>query len=302
MLSVLIVTHGQQDLVRQCLDSVFRGTRVPSEVVVVDSGSQDGTAKMVAAEFPDAQLIEAGRNVGFASGVNLAARRARGSHLVLVNPDALVHEGALDNLLNFAQAHPHAGIYGGRTLQPDGSLDPRSCWGAMTLWSTLCFALGASTLFAGSRWLDPESLGPWARDTVRSVSVVSGCLMLVSREVWDQLGGFDERFWLYGEDVDLCLRARRVGWRPLVTPAAEITHFLGASSSSRADQIVRIFQAKLTLMMVHWSAPKRYLGRWLLLIGVALRAHLAHERCPHWTAAWRRRAEWLHPYPQRKTG
>ena len=103
--------------------------------------------------------------------------------------------------------NPGHGLYGGRTLWPDGTVCPGSCWGKPSLWSLFCFSTLLSTVFKGSRVFDPESLGGWQRDTVREVDIVTGCLLLAPREVWDELGGFDERFFMYGEDGDLALRA-----------------------------------------------------------------------------------------------
>jgi UDP-N-acetylglucosamine transferase subunit ALG13 len=167
----------------------------------------------------------------------------------------------------------------------------------MTLWSTFCFATGLSVLGRGSRVLDPESLGRWRRDTVRRVDIVSGSLLLVDRTAWERLGGFDERFWLYGEDADLCRRAQALGYAPVITPDATITHALGASSPSIEDLTVRLFRGKRTLISTHWRPYLRPLGAPLLLFGVALRAAMPVRSARRWRAAWSRRSEWRHGYP-----
>jgi len=303
--SVIVVSYNTRELLRECLLSLQRETDgVSYEVVVVDNASEDGSAAMVPEAFPEISLLALDTNVGFARANNLAAERARGSYLLLLNPDTVVLGGAVQRLVEFARRHPDAGVYGGRTLREDGSVDPSSCWGAPSLWSLTCFAVGLSGLFPRSRLFDPESLGRWERDSVRHVDVVAGCLLLMDGRLWRELGGFDSRFFMYGEDFDLCLRAGRLGYRPTVTPDATIVHLLGASSDSRPDRKQLVLKAKVTLMTKHWSRWRAGLGRALLVFGVSLRA--AGERVWQitnrgttwglWDEVWRRRAVWLHPF------
>ena len=131
----------------------------------------------------------------------------------------------------------------------------------------------ASTAFKGSRLFDPEAIGGWKRDSVREVGVVTGCLLLAPRALWRELGGFDPRFFMYGEDADLSMRAWARGLRPAITPDAVITHEIGVSSASRPDKLVLLFRGKATLLRKHWSPPRRALGLALL------RAASASARC-----------------------
>ena len=302
--SVLIVTYRAAEAAIDCLTSLTPLTKgadsdAAAEIIVVDNASGDGTAERIAARFPQVTLIEAGENLGFARAVNLAAGHATGDVLVLLNPDTIVHDGAIGHLARFARANPDAGLVGGRTLTPAGELDPRSCWGAPSAWSMVCFATGLSMLFKRNRVLDPESLGRWERDSVREVGVVSGCLLAVRREVWDQLGGFDPSFFMYGEDVDLSLRAARLGYRPMITPRAVVTHIGGASSSVHVERLVLLMKGKVSLVARHGPPA----GRALLAAGVAVRAVAsvaAGSRDKGWPALWRRRREWLDGYPARR--
>ena len=190
--SLLIVTYQCGTAARDCLASIYETTSgVEFEVVVVDNASTDGTADLVRAEFPQARLLALDENIGFARGVNLAASEAEGEYLLLLNPDTVVHEGAVANMVEFARRRPGHGLYGGRTLRPDGTVDPGSCWGQPSLWSLFCFASMLSTAFKRSRVFNPEALGGWQRDSVREVGVVTGCLLLAPRTVWEQLDGFD---------------------------------------------------------------------------------------------------------------
>ena len=305
-LSILIVSYECRDEVRECLRSLARYPgSVSSETVVVDNGSTDGTAEMIAAEFPAVHLEALPENVGFGAGTNRAAAIARGDYLLLLNPDTVVHPTTLDAIVAFARRHPDYGFYGGRTLNPDGTVHPGSCWGKPTLWSTFCFATMLSSVFKRSRVFNPESLGRWQRDSVREVDIVTGCLLLTRRSLYQELGGFDERFFMYGEDVDLAFRATRLGFRHVITPEAVVTHVIGVSSSTRSDKLVLLLRGKATLFRKHWPPGKRELGLGFLWCGIGLRtmiASLLRRRgrdgsiASVWRPVWRARSEWLEGY------
>jgi N-acetylglucosaminyl-diphospho-decaprenol L-rhamnosyltransferase len=300
------VTYRCRDAARACLRSLEETTRdLDAEVVVVDNASGDGTAEMIRADFPDVRLIALDRNLGFAAGVNLAAENAEGEHLLLLNPDTVVHDGAVENLVAFARSRPEAGLVGGRTLKPDGRVDPGSCWGQPSLWSLFCFATMLSTVFKNSRLFDPESLGGWERDSVREVGIVTGCLLLAPRAVWRRLGGFDLRYFMYGEDADLAMRAWAAGYRPAITPDSVVTHEVGVSSASAPDKLNMLMRGKVTLLRKHWRSPRRELGIRLLVAGVGLRALAPSSltgrnggRPGAWREVWRARRSWLEGYPE----
>jgi N-acetylglucosaminyl-diphospho-decaprenol L-rhamnosyltransferase len=294
-LSVVIVSYNTCDLLRECLGSVFRETTEPNfEVIVVDNQSADGSAEMVASEYPTVRLLRPGANLGFARACNAAVRKSRGAWILLLNPDTIVHDRALERLLEFGRSHLEAGICGGRTLRPEGAVDPSSCWARPTLWSMACYATGLTTIFRRSRVFDPESMGRWDRDSIRRVDIVTGCLLLSSRDVWDVLGGFDERFFMYGEDADLCLRAAAAGYRPQITPGAEVTHVVGAASATPGWKRQLGLAGKVSLMDKHWSPVEARIGRLLLLGGVGARAGVARVlgRPSPWRDAWRSRRIW----------
>lgn len=296
--SILIVTYRNPELTAACLDSVFSETRdVTFEVLAHDNESGDGTPEMIAERFPRVDLSRDRGNLGFARANNLLARKARGDYLLLLNPDTVVLDGAVQRLVEEARRHPRAVPLGVRTLRPDGSLDPNSCWAEPTLWSMFCFATGLSTVAKGNGFFDPESIGGWARDSFRRVGIVSGCCALLPRDAWERLGGFDETYWLYGEDWDLSMRATARGFYPAVTPVATITHVLGASSV-RGDKTVLVLRSKVTLMRKHWSRLRAAVGVRLLVAGVFLRVllELAARRPTeqrHWTFAMRHRKQWV---------
>lgn len=274
MVSVVIVSYNGADWLDRCLDALLNDARplVPLEVVVVDNGSAQPTQAVLDRWQTQVNVHRSGTNLGFGRGCNLGVELAAGSRIVLLNPDAVVRPGCIDALSRALDEHPGAGIIGGRTLRPDGTLEPSSCWGAPTLWSMFCFATGLSTALHGSRLFDPESLGHWQRDTDREVDIVTGCLLAVGRDTWDRLGGFDERFFMYGEDADLSLRAHALGFRPRITPEAEAIHAVGISSGRKAHKNRLLFTGKATLARTHWSRSRTRTGLALLWAGVAVRA------------------------------
>jgi N-acetylglucosaminyl-diphospho-decaprenol L-rhamnosyltransferase len=301
--SVIVVSYNTRELTIACLDSLRAQTDgLDYEVIVVDNASEDGSADAIAARQGDVRLLALDTNLGFARANNLAAEKSHGEFLLLLNPDTVVLDGAVQRLVAFARAHPEAGIFGGRTFFPDGSLNPASCWGRPTPWSTFCLASGLTHLFRRTRLFDPESLGRWERDTVREVDIVTGCFFLVTRRLWDALGGFDDAFFMYGEEADLCLRARARGVRCLICPEARIIHYGGASERVVEDKMVRLLGGKARVFQKHWSPMAaafgaRMLDAWAFwrMTAFGLLATARPERSgafETWRRIWRRRQEW----------
>ncbi len=307
--SIILVSYNTRALTDAALTSVLLETNtVRYEVICVDNASSDGSAEMIARHPINAELIRLDENIGFARANTLAARRARGRYILLLNPDTVVLDGAIDKLAAFARTHPNARIWGGRTLFPDGKLNPSSCWRRMTPWNLFCRAIGLTGILPRFETFNGESYGRWPRHHVREVDIVSGCFFLIERELWAGLGGFDPIFFMYAEEADLCLRARAFSARPLVTPAATIIHYGGASETARADKMVRLLAAKATLIDRHWSRAMAPVGRALLAAWPASRALAtslvsllsgspsAKASSAAWREIWSRRAEWRNGY------
>ena len=305
VLSIIVISYNTREMTLAALRSVHAETRAPFEIILVDNASQDGSAAAVAREFPDVLLLAETQNHGFAKANNLAAARARGEYLLLLNPDTLVLDGAIDHLLAFARQRPAARIWGGRTLFADRSLNAASCWRRMTLWGLICQATGLRSVLRNSALFNPESYGGWDRGSERAVDIVSGCFFLISRADWQALDGFHPEFFMYGEEADLCLRAQRqLGARPRITPRATIVHHAGASETVRADKMVRLLRAKRALIRRHfpvWQQPLALalfaawpLSRWRatgMLARLTGKTGL-RERSRIWGEIWTRRREW----------
>lgn len=304
LLSIIVISYNTRDMTLACLASVKAQTTTPYELIVVDNASTDGSAEAIAAAFPDITLLAESENHGFAPAHKIAEPKATAPWLLLLNPDTVVLDGAIDKLMDFAKRSPKSGIWGGRTLFADGSLNPGSCWGRMTLWSTFCRTAGLSGIFKSSELFNSETYGTWPRNTERDVDIVQGSFFLMRRSDWDALGGFDQAFTMYGEEADLCLRAKAAGWQPRICPEAEIIHYGGASEAVRADKMVRLMRAKIELIQRHFRPGTRHLGRALFGLwplsrcwftgaaGRLLNRPDLRAAAQVWAEIWGRRAEW----------
>ena len=315
VVSIIVVSYNTCEMTCECLRSIARETTgLAHEVIVVDNASADGSAEAIAEQFPGVRLIALDDNIGFAAANNLAAGEARGSFLLLLNPDTVVLDHAIEKLVRFARCCPDAGIWGGRTVFADGSLNAASCWRRISLWNLFCRVSGLTAMFRNSDLFNGEAYGGWRRDTVRRVDIVTGCFFLITRRMWTDLGGFDRSFFMYGEEADLCLRAAARGAAPLVTPEATIIHYGGASETVRADKMVKLLSARSLLIQRHFPSATRSLGLMLnaawpltrtlaMMMLAAATGRPEHRRAAgDWQAIWLRRREWFGGYDVRSGG
>ena len=302
--AIVVVGYNCRDWIGRCLDSLPAALEATTaEIVIVDNASSDGTADAAEQHGSVTTIIRNDTNAGFAAAVNQGVAASTAPWVLLLNPDTESRPGSLSALVNFATAHPGHGLYGGRTVRPDGGIEISSCWALPTLWSTFCLSAGLTSLFRRNPVFDPESLGHWDRDSVREVGMITGCLLLTPRTVWDELGGLDERYFVYGEDADLSARARSLGYQPIITPEAEIIHVVGVSSADDGGRTVLLMAGKITYAQRQWSGWQSVLAQHLLRYGVGLRAVIARliGRRTKWRAAWDRRPEWWNGFPPRRT-
>lgn len=240
-LSVIIVSWNVRDLLRRCLRSVMEQTATfrecTAEIIVVDNASADGTVEMLREEFPDVHLIPNAENEGFTRGNNKALAVAQGRYLFLLNPDTELHAGALGTLLQYIETHPRVGILGPRHYYGDGS--PQS---SRRRFPTFATAFLESTQlqqwFPRNRVLTHYYMLDTPDDATMEVDWINGAAMLARREMYTQIGGLDEGFFMYSEELDWCYRAKQAGWQIVYLPSVELTHFEGRSSeqtSARRD-------------------------------------------------------------------
>ncbi|MDX6629154.1 MAG: hypothetical protein QOH00_1400 [Gaiellales bacterium] len=292
--SVVIVSYESRDLLARCLAALAadRGRIATVETIVVDQASRDGTAAWLAAEHPDVHLVALHDNIGFGAGNNRGAEIAGGRWLLLLNSDAFVRPGAIDELVRFAAARPAAGAVGPRLLWPDGRLQ-RSCRRFPTVFRIATEYLYLRKLAPRSRALNGFYCGEFAHDAPRRVDWLTGACLLVRRELYERLGGFDEAFFLYSEEVDLLYRASQLGAETWYDPAAEVEHLWGGTAA-RASALALSEQARSHVRYLdkHASRATAARARSVLLAGLRLRARRS--------GAYREAARWLAARPVEK--
>ncbi|WP_390583508.1 glycosyltransferase family 2 protein [Erythrobacter sp. MTPC3] len=305
-MTVIVVSWNTRDLTKKAIETLLENAgNVSMHVIVWDNASSDGSAEAIAQAFPDVEVIAHDENLGFAEANNRAVRSVESEWVLLLNPDTETHPRAIENLLRFGKEHPEAGIVGGRTVFPDGSLNPASCWMKQTPWSVFCNAFGLSRVFRNSEVLNSEAIGGWRRDSVRTVDIVVGCFFLLRTSLWNELGGFTAKYFMYGEEADMCLRAAKLGYRPMITPDAQIMHLLGASTKVRSDKQIKLMRAKMTLIKDHWhpaAVPFGQVMMWAWIANRRLASQLLFwiagrkaER-DEWKRVWDNRHQWLAGY------
>ena len=235
-LTIIIVSWNVEELLRNCLRSLEED-RVHdwAEVVVFDNHSSDSSCEMVRAEFPWAKLIASAQNVGFTRANNAACWQSNSEFVFLLNPDTVVHPGAVGKLYDFAVEHPVVGAIGPKLLSADGSIQFEGGVAFPTIWNVFCDLALLSEIFPHSRIFCRRKMGYWDHRDDREVPGISGAAMLVRRDVIERIGFLNETLF-YAEDMDFCLRLRRTGWSVFYLASASIVHFGGGSTKSVPHQ------------------------------------------------------------------
>lgn len=251
-LSIILVSYNTKEHTLKALSSVYEQTQNTAfEVVLVDNDSKDGSLEAVQEAFPQVKSYASGGNLGFAGGVHFGVERSTGDLILLLNPDTLVLDGAIDKLVAFSKEKPRAGIWGGVTLNNDLSLNTQHAWARHDFGTLLFSALGLSKIFSKSCLFNKANYGCWNRDTVKEVDILSGCFFLTTRELWNKLGGLDTSFFMYAEEADYCLKAKKLGYQPTVTPDARIVHHGGISHANLAAKEIKLLRGKVELIKRH---------------------------------------------------
>jgi len=240
VVSIVIVNFNTRDLLRSCLNTIPLGAKdLSHEVIVVDNGSTDGSAEMIKTHFPQVKMLKNEENLGFSRASNLGAATSRGDALLFLNSDTLVREKAISLLYDTLMTAEDIGIVGPKIVNPKG-VPTRSYMRFLTL----------PMLFAGSeklsRFINVEKFrlhfDQYDFSRLREVPWVSGACLMIKSKIFTEIGGFDEGYFFYCEDMDLCLQAQRRGYRVIFNPQAEIVHLFGGSSGEKRAFLNREYQ------------------------------------------------------------
>lgn len=277
-LAIVIVNYNVVDLLRRCLETVFASEGAFTyRVCVVDNCSADDSVAMVRAEFPQVELIANEENVGYPAANNqgLRALGVEGDspprYALLLNPDTEVPADAFARLLAYMEASPTVGVVGPRLVKPDGSLD-LACRRGFDSMSALVYRMvGLSRLFPGSRRFARYNMTYLDEHQLAEVDSVVGAFMLVRTAAICQVGLLDDRFWMYGEDLDWAKRIRDAGWKVIYNPAVTVLHVKRASSRQNPRAQVEFYRAMLLFYYKHYRRSTSSWLHWLILMGIAVK-------------------------------
>ncbi|MGB1311420.1 MAG: glycosyltransferase family 2 protein [Leucothrix sp.] len=304
---IILVSYNTAEYTVRAIESVFEQTETTAvNLIVVDNNSSDNSVDLIREQFPTVELIQTGANLGFAGGVNVGAKAGQGDYILLLNPDTVILDGAIDKLVNFAGQHPKSGVWGGVTLNNDLSLNPNNARARISFKTLLFSATGLSKIFRGSCFFNDDNYGCWDRLSERDVDVITGCFFLTPRTLWESLKGLDETFFMYAEEADYCIRAIDLGYQPRVTPEARIIHHGGVSEANLSGKMIKLLKGKSHFIKKHEPNWKQPIYKGLLLTHVFNKylssglasllkqdAKRVHEE---WKTIFKQRHAWLAGY------
>jgi GT2 family glycosyltransferase len=256
-LSIIIVSWNTRELLRACLTSIYtRSLSDPFEVFVIDNDSTDGSSGMIRERFPQVHLTENHENMGFARANNQAIQRSTGRYVLLLNPDTKVKAGALEALVEFMDTNPRVGAAGSRLIYSDGSLQS-SCHPEPSLSRELWRLFHLDRLHPYALY----AMDTWDLETPRLVDALQGASLILRRRALDQVGLFDEDYFVYSEEVDLCHRLKKKGWELYWVPQSQVIHYEGQSTQQVSrEMFLHLYRGKLLYFRKHhgWLATHIY--------------------------------------------
>ena len=255
--SVVVVSYNVKYFLDQCLVSVLNATRkVQAEIIVVDNDSKDGTTIYIPQKFPQIKFIANKKNVGFSAANNIGFEHCTSPYVFILNPDTLITEQCVTRLISFFEEHELAGGVGLRMLDGNGAYLPESKRGFPSPWVSFCKIFGLSSLFPKSSFWNGYYLGHFNDQEVQKVDVLSGACMCVRREILEQIGGFDEDYFMYGEDIDISYRIKKAGYQNYYLPEPNIIHYKGESTRKASFNYIKHFYRAMLIFSKKHLTPK----------------------------------------------
>lgn len=275
--SILVVNYNTCRLTLDCLQSVYASeTDYRYEVIVIDNHSSDGSVEAIQAAYPQLTFLANQENTGFAKANNQGMEVASGRYILLLNSDTLVQPDTLDTMIRFMDTHPEMGASGCKVILPDGSLDKACKRGFPTPSASFYYAFGFAKRFPDLPKYNQYQLGHLDPDDEYPVDVLVGAFMLVRREAMEQVGGLDETFFMYGEDIDWCYRIKQAGWGIYYYPHTYIIHIKGGSARRRPLKIIYEFhRAMWVFHRKHYIRQYNWLTNTAVYAGITLKFIMA---------------------------
>lgn len=237
-LSIIIVSYNTKNFLKDCLESIFQKIKKTSfEVLVVDNGSVDKSEEMVEKEFPLVRVIKNKENVGFAKANNQGIKEAKGEYIFLLNPDTLILDDNINELIDFFDSQKEIGIIGPKVLNADYSFQRQCKRGWPTFWNSFCYVSGLWKILNKTPWQKKVFGGYFLLDKneneISEVQQISGSAMIVRKKVFEQVGLLDENYFLYWEDSDFCFRVQEKNWKIYYYPFFRVLHYGGKGGTQR---------------------------------------------------------------------
>jgi O-antigen biosynthesis protein len=270
VISIVIVNYRVPEHLHETIRSIQNAELYDrTEIIVVDNASEDDSRERITSEFHTVNWIQLKYNIGFGKACNVGVQNARGTYILLLNPDTMIAKNTLTASVTFMKSHPDAGLMGPKILSPDGTLQASCKRGFPTPSATFYHFSGLSRLFPKSKHFGRYNLTFMDPDTSGKVDAISGSFMFLPRTVFLEIGGFDEQFFLYGEDIDLCYRIHNKGYSIWYNPETQIIHKKGKSSSkSILRSRFAFYEAMVLFSRKHKKAHQTFFPGWIVFIGI----------------------------------
>jgi GT2 family glycosyltransferase len=277
-ISIIIVNYNVKDFLYQCLKSIFDSDSshtLKIETIVIDNNSSDGSVEFLEPIFKNVQFIKLKDNIGFGKANNIGFELAKGKYFLLLNPDTVIGENTLQTMFEFMEQNKEVGIAGCKVLNPDGTFQLACRRGFPTPWASFCKLFGLQKIFPKSKIFSQYNQTYRSIDETYYIDSIMGAFMFIRKEVIEQIGGFDADYFMYGEDIDLCYRSAKAGWKTAYVHSTSIFHYKGESTKrSSIDEIKHFYEAMGIFARKHYS---KFIWFYLFLkLGIYIRSALAY--------------------------
>ena len=279
-LSIIIVNYNAEKLLKNCIESIYNETReITFDIWVVDNNSSDNSVAMINENFPEVNLLQNADNVGFARANNMAIVKAKTDYVLLLNPDTIICNQAIEKVLGYMDPKPEVGITGCKVLNEDGSIQ-LACRRSIPTPKVAFFRLtGMSKLFPNSKLMAKYNLTYLDASESHEVEAVSGAFLMIRSNVIDNIGCLDDRFFMYGEELDWCLRTKKAGWAVMYYPYAQIIHYKGECSKSNSRKAAFEFYRSMYLFhKKHFADKYSSITNIIIYVGIFLKALISWRR------------------------
>jgi len=272
-ISIVIVNYNVKYFIKQCLQSVYKSKSAAElEVIVIDNNSQDNSVEMIKTEFKDVILVENKNNVGFSKANNQGFDLASGEFVLILNPDTIIEETTLDICLNYFKSNQNVGAIGVKMLDGAGRFLPESKRGFPTPVASLFKLFGLSKIFPKSPIFNSYYLGHLSEDKIHEIDVLTGAFLFTSKKLLDQIKGFDEDYFMYGEDIEMSFRINELGKKIIYLPTSSIIHFKGESTKKNSIPYLKNFYGAMAIYASKRNSGKGWIWNLILNIGIVFTA------------------------------